>query len=217
MKGLSKRLSIYGARLRTLFPVRDHERAIGSDHAFSRCGRPCRSASSDWMCRRASNTSGGSLIQPVMACGIAWFFLTLAVESSIIPLDPLFEHRLYLPMFGFVMIVAAGLELLPRPAWQQGAAAAVLLQLGIRDTARAKASLKPMGYLVGEAVISGEADLGLSVMSEFVGNPALQTVPFPDALQKPQLYTAGVFAGSAIPALCAWCLPTRCKGRRSRT
>jgi ABC-type molybdate transport system substrate-binding protein len=34
-------------------------------------------------------------------------------------------------------------------------------------------------------------------MSEFVGNPALAVVPFPDALQKPQLYAAGVFAGSA--------------------
>jgi molybdate transport system substrate-binding protein len=54
-----------------------------------------------------------------------------------------------------------------------------------------------MGWLVGEAIISGEAELGLSFMSEFVGNPALAVVPFPDALQKPQLYTAGIFAGSA--------------------
>jgi molybdate transport system substrate-binding protein len=76
----------------------------------------------------------------------------------------------------------------------------VFTQLGIKDAARAKASLKPMGYLVGEAVARGEAELGLSFMSEFVGNPALQVVPFPDALQKPQLYTAGVFAGSANAA-----------------
>ena len=54
-----------------------------------------------------------------------------------------------------------------------------------------------MGYLVGEAVANGEAELGLSFMSEFVTNPALQVVPFPDALQKPQLYSAGVFASSA--------------------
>jgi molybdate transport system substrate-binding protein len=73
----------------------------------------------------------------------------------------------------------------------------VFLQLGIREAARAKATLTPMGWLVGEAIISGEAELGLSFMSEFVGNPALAVVPFPDALQKPQLYTAGVFAGSA--------------------
>jgi molybdate transport system substrate-binding protein len=76
----------------------------------------------------------------------------------------------------------------------------VLAELGIKDAARAKASLKPMGYLVGEAVASGEAELGLSFMSEFVGNPALQAIPFPDALQKPQLYAAGVFAESANAA-----------------
>jgi molybdate transport system substrate-binding protein len=72
----------------------------------------------------------------------------------------------------------------------------VLDDLGIKDTARGKAQLKPMGYLVGEAVATGEAELGLSFMSEFVANPALAVVPFPDALQKPQLYVAGVFAGS---------------------
>jgi molybdate transport system substrate-binding protein len=73
----------------------------------------------------------------------------------------------------------------------------VLAELGIKDAARAQASLQPMGYLVGEAVANGEAELGLSFMSEFVANPALRVVPFPDALQKPQLYSAGVFAGSA--------------------
>jgi molybdate transport system substrate-binding protein len=73
----------------------------------------------------------------------------------------------------------------------------VLAELGIKDAARAKAQLKPMGYLVGEAVANGEAELGLSFMSEFVANPALRVMPFPDALQKPQLYTAGVFAGGA--------------------
>jgi molybdate transport system substrate-binding protein len=76
----------------------------------------------------------------------------------------------------------------------------VFAELGIKDTARAKAQLKPMGYLVGEAVASGEAELGLSFMSEFVANPALTVVPFPEPLQKPQLYTAGVFAGSSNAA-----------------
>jgi tetratricopeptide (TPR) repeat protein len=36
--------------------------------------------------------------------GILWFFLTLSVESSLIPLaDPIFEHRLYLPVFGLFL------------------------------------------------------------------------------------------------------------------
>ena len=70
-------------------------------------------------------------------------------------------------------------------------------QLGIKDAARAKASLKPMGYLVGEAVESGEAELGLSFMSEFTADEDLAVVSFPDALQKAQLYSGGVFSGSS--------------------
>ena len=52
----------------------------------------------------------------------------------------------------------------------------VFAELGIKDAAHAKAQLKPMGYLVGEAVANGEAELGLSFMSEFVANPALRSV-----------------------------------------
>jgi molybdate transport system substrate-binding protein len=69
--------------------------------------------------------------------------------------------------------------------------------LGIKDEANKKAAFKPMGALVGDAVAKGEAELGLSFASEFVANKTLKVVMFPDALQKPQLYAAGVFAGSA--------------------
>ena len=45
--------------------------------------------------------------RPVIALGIFWFFITLSAESSIIPIrDALFEHRLYLPMFGFAIVVS---------------------------------------------------------------------------------------------------------------
>lgn len=40
------------------------------------------------------------------AFGILWFFLTISVESSIIPIiDLIFEHRLYLPSFGAITAV----------------------------------------------------------------------------------------------------------------
>ncbi|MDP3921451.1 MAG: tetratricopeptide repeat protein [Candidatus Omnitrophota bacterium] len=43
---------------------------------------------------------------PLYAFGILWFYLTLSIESSIIPInDLIFEHRVYLPMVGFVAIV----------------------------------------------------------------------------------------------------------------
>jgi len=45
--------------------------------------------------------------RPAIAFGIFWFFITLSVESSIIPIsDALFEHRLYLPMFGFAIVMS---------------------------------------------------------------------------------------------------------------
>ena len=41
--------------------------------------------------------------------GVFWFFITLSVESSIIPIrDALFEHRLYLPLFGFAIALSDG-------------------------------------------------------------------------------------------------------------
>lgn len=49
---------------------------------------------------------------PLIAFGVVWFFLALAVESSVIPLDPLFEHRLYLPMLGLVLVVLGWLSVL---------------------------------------------------------------------------------------------------------
>ena len=50
---------------------------------------------------------------PVISLGIAWFFIFLAVESSIIPIkDVIFEHRLYLPSIGFIAAVIYSLYLL---------------------------------------------------------------------------------------------------------
>ena len=46
--------------------------------------------------------------KPLVAFGIVWFFLTLSIESSIIPIsDVIFEHRLYLPMVGFSITASA--------------------------------------------------------------------------------------------------------------
>jgi hypothetical protein len=43
----------------------------------------------------------------LISFGIIWFFLTLSVESSLIPLeDVIMEHRLYLPAFGAAAVVA---------------------------------------------------------------------------------------------------------------
>ncbi|HEY6007467.1 MAG TPA: tetratricopeptide repeat protein [Geobacteraceae bacterium] len=68
--------------------------------------------------------------QRLVAFGIFWFFITLAVESSIIPIsDVIFEHRLYLPSVGAaIAITAALLALVDRAAarrpWVRAGAAA---------------------------------------------------------------------------------------------
>ncbi|MFH0795485.1 MAG: tetratricopeptide repeat protein, partial [Candidatus Omnitrophota bacterium] len=42
----------------------------------------------------------------LLSFGVFWFFLTLAPESSIIPIkDVIFEHRLYLPMVGYCIFL----------------------------------------------------------------------------------------------------------------
>ncbi|KAF0145848.1 MAG: hypothetical protein FD156_526 [Nitrospirae bacterium] len=49
-----------------------------------------------------------------LAFGIFWFFITLSVESSIIPIrDVIFEHRVYLPSVGFVVALTAVVGFVP--------------------------------------------------------------------------------------------------------
>jgi hypothetical protein len=46
---------------------------------------------------------------PLAGFGILWFFLTLAVESSVLPIsDPMMEHRMYLPMVGVSLVLGGG-------------------------------------------------------------------------------------------------------------
>jgi tetratricopeptide (TPR) repeat protein len=49
----------------------------------------------------------------LIAFGILWFFITLSVESSVIPItDVIFEHRVYLPSAGAFISIAAACFLL---------------------------------------------------------------------------------------------------------
>ena len=51
----------------------------------------------------------------LIAFGIFWFFIALSVESTIIPLQVIYEHRIYLPSVGaFVVIVTAVFLLLEK-------------------------------------------------------------------------------------------------------
>ena len=49
----------------------------------------------------------------IIAFGIFWFFITLSVESSFIPLvDVIWEHRVYLPSTGFFIALTIGIFLI---------------------------------------------------------------------------------------------------------
>ena len=68
---------------------------------------------------------------------------------------------------------------------------------GIADAAKAKATVKPIGAQVADAVAKGEVELGLTFLSELVPNKGITVVgPFPDDVQNPTLYTAAVAAGT---------------------
>jgi len=43
--------------------------------------------------------------KPLITFGICWFFVNLLIESTVIPLELKFEHRLYLPSAGFYLVV----------------------------------------------------------------------------------------------------------------
>lgn len=48
----------------------------------------------------------------LISFGIFWFFITIAAESSIVPIaDVIYEHRLYLPSFGFLISAVAAVDL----------------------------------------------------------------------------------------------------------
>ena len=70
-------------------------------------------------------------------------------------------------------------------------------KLGIASEAKAKATVKPVGAEVASVVANGEIELALTFLSELAPNKGVTIAgPFPDSIQNPTLYTAGVAAGT---------------------
>ncbi len=56
----------------------------------------------------ARSRRGREPLVALSAAGVFWFFITLSIESSVIPIqDVIFEHRLYLPSIGLFVSFAA--------------------------------------------------------------------------------------------------------------
>jgi molybdate transport system substrate-binding protein len=65
-------------------------------------------------------------------------------------------------------------------------------KLGVGQEVRAKAVLKPNGTSVAEAVARGEAQYGVTLISEMLPNPGVTVWPLPDDLQMTTIYTAAI-------------------------
>ncbi|OGW26175.1 MAG: hypothetical protein A2X59_05165 [Nitrospirae bacterium GWC2_42_7] len=66
----------------------------------------------------------------LISFGIFWFFITLSVESSIIPIvDVIFEHRIYLPSIGAFAAVTTGIFLIAVKTGSRKAQTAVVAML----------------------------------------------------------------------------------------
>ncbi|HEX9307144.1 MAG TPA: tetratricopeptide repeat protein [Anaeromyxobacter sp.] len=61
---------------------------------------------------------------PLFAFAVAWFLGALAVEQTVLPIDLVFEHRLYVASFGLFLLAAAAVERLAGARVARWAAAA---------------------------------------------------------------------------------------------
>jgi tetratricopeptide (TPR) repeat protein len=92
-----------------------------------------------WLLLRkaASSTTEDPITSPIIklaAFGVLWFFLTLSIESSIIPIrDVIYEHRLYLPSVGLFLAASALLfgRAERRRLWVGAAVGLVVLVLAV--------------------------------------------------------------------------------------
>jgi molybdate transport system substrate-binding protein len=76
--------------------------------------------------------------------------------------------------------------------------AALLERLGIAEQVNRNAVLKKRGFEVAQAVVSGEADIGTTFISEILTvKGAVVAGPLPAALDNANTYTAAILAGSA--------------------
>jgi molybdate transport system substrate-binding protein len=88
-------------------------------------------------------------------------------------------------------------------------------KIGIGQQVRAKAVLKPNGTGVADAVAKGEAQYGVTLVSEMLPNKGVTVWPLPDELQMTTIYTAAV-ATNAENAMDAHALLNDLRGPKGR-
>ena len=84
--------------------------------------------------------------------GVFWFFTALIVESTFIPLDPIFEHRMYLPIIGLIVISLTVLEKLFSKNWSGVIAVTIVCILSTASWARNDLWRQPVDFLKDNAI-----------------------------------------------------------------
>ena len=94
-----------------------------------------------YLFRRSRFANQSSLL---IAFGIFWFFITLSVESSVVPItDVIFEHRVYLPSVGaFIALATGALALLDKFAKRKSRTTVVLFLVFIIITLSSLAHIR---------------------------------------------------------------------------
>ncbi len=70
---------------------------------------------------------GSAWLSLLFSFALAWFLLNLLIESTVIGLEIIFEHRLYLPSMFLTLPLVAAAHRLIEPAWLKTGALALLL------------------------------------------------------------------------------------------
>jgi tetratricopeptide (TPR) repeat protein len=68
--------------------------------------------------------------QRLLSFCIVWFFGNLVIESSILPLEIIFEHRVYLPSMMFSLIVVLFVSRWVKPTWLQAVLLCAMVTVG---------------------------------------------------------------------------------------
>jgi tetratricopeptide (TPR) repeat protein len=103
-------LSILGGAVYLLYKARAERRKTGGKNESAwndPQGASDLSGEGDMSLAVQNSLSCVTAYYRLIAFGILWFFVTLSVESSLIPItDVIFEHRVYLPSVGAFMAIA---------------------------------------------------------------------------------------------------------------
>lgn len=78
--------------------------------------------------------------------GIVWFLLALSVESTFIPLDTVFEHRLYIPMFGFAVVLLESVSFFSSKMFVKGALCTIVILFALLAWQRNALWANPMAF-----------------------------------------------------------------------